>query len=129
VLLAMNRKSPRYAGRQRKPKVEGDGLPDLQSFSDIAWLKWKASTGSAPSSMRYFASISITNIETNGVIAKVLSQAGYTEVPAWPGYDVDANTEPGAALMGTPNALAFSYFLVQHKTSLGNLKISKVTLF
>ena len=30
---------------------------------------------------------------------------------------------------GTPNALAFSYFLLQHKASLGNLKISKITLF
>lgn len=51
----MNRKSPCYAGRQRELKVEGNGLPDLQSFSDIAWLKWKASTGSAPSPMRYLA--------------------------------------------------------------------------
>lgn len=30
---------------------------------------------------------------------------------------------------GSPNALAFSYFLVQHKASLGDLKISKITLF
>ncbi|KAJ4350676.1 hypothetical protein N0V95_004524 [Ascochyta clinopodiicola] len=129
VLLAMNRKSPQYAGGQRKPKVEGDGLPDLHSFSDIAWLKWKAATGSVPSSLRYFASIAITNQETRGVFAKVLDKAHYKGVPAWPGYDVDANTDEGAALMGTPNALAFSYILVQHKSSLGNLKISKITLF
>jgi ABC-type proline/glycine betaine transport system substrate-binding protein len=96
----MNRKSPKYAGSQRRPKVEGNGLPDLQSFSDVAWLKWKATTGNAPSSIRYFASMSITNQETNGVLARVLSQARYTAVPAWPGYDVAANTEQGAALLG-----------------------------
>lgn len=96
----MNRKSPQYAGNQRKPKVEGDGLPDLQSFSDIAWLKWKGNAGNGPSSMRYFATLSITNMETNGVLAKVMSQAKYTEVPAWPGHDVGASTEQGAALMG-----------------------------
>lgn len=100
VLLAMDRKSPRYAGSQRTPKVEGDSLPDLQSFSDIAWLKWMETSGSVPSVMRYFASLSITNIDTNGVLSRVLHQAKYTEVPAWPGYDVAANTEQGAALMG-----------------------------
>lgn len=100
VLLAMDRKSPRYAGSQRTPKVEGDGLPDLQSFSDVAWLKWTETAGSAPSFIRYFASLSITNIDTNGVLSRVLDQAKYAEVPAWPGYDVVANTEQGAALMG-----------------------------
>lgn len=30
---------------------------------------------------------------------------------------------------GSPNALAFSYFLVQHKAALGNLEISKITIF
>ena len=100
VLLAMDRKSPQYAGSQRNPKVQGDGLPDLQSFSDVAWLRWKAASGSAPSSMRYFASISITNLETRGIISKVLDKAAYREIPAWPGYDVNANTEQGAALLG-----------------------------
>lgn len=100
VLLAMDRKSPQYAGSQRSPKVQGNGLPDLQSFSDVAWLKWKAVTGSAPSTMRYFASFSITNMETRGIFSKVLDKASFREAPAWPGYDVPANTEEGAALLG-----------------------------
>ncbi|KAJ8107617.1 hypothetical protein OPT61_g8742 [Boeremia exigua] len=129
VILALDRKSAQFAGNQRNPKVQGEGVPALQSFSDIAWLKWKATTGNVPSSMRYFASLSITNLETRGIISKVLNMASYTEVPAWPGFDVDANTEQGAALLGTPNAIAFSYLLVQHKASLGHLKISKITLF
>ncbi len=100
VLLAMDRKSPQFAGSQRNPKVQGDGLPELQSFSDVAWLKWKAVIGDTPSSMRYFASLSITNLETRGIFSKVLDKAKFTEVPAWPGHDVDANTEDGAALLG-----------------------------
>jgi|SRR5690242_6828501 len=100
VLLAMDRKSPQSAGSQRSPRIQGDELPDLQSFSDLAWLKWKAVSGNAPSTMRYFASISITNIETRGILSKVLDKASFTEVPAWPGHDVDANTEEGAALLG-----------------------------
>lgn len=96
----MDRKSPQSAGSQRSPRIQGDELPDLQSFSDLAWLKWKAVSGNAPSTMRYFASISITNIETRGILSKVLDKASFTEVPAWPGHDVDANTEEGAALLG-----------------------------
>lgn len=100
VLLAMDRKSPQYAGGQRSPKVQGDGLPSLRSFSDVAWLKWKAVAGNAPSSMRYFASLSITNMETRGVFSKVLDMASFREVPAWPGHEVAANTGEGAALLG-----------------------------
>ena len=74
VLLAMDRKSPQYAGGQRNPRVESDGVPNLQSFSDVAWLKWKAAD-SVPSTMRYFATISISNTDTRGVFGKVLDQA------------------------------------------------------
>ncbi|KAF1924504.1 uncharacterized protein M421DRAFT_8806 [Didymella exigua CBS 183.55] len=129
VLLALDRKSPQFAGSKRNPRVQGDGLPELQSFSDVAWLKWKGATGRTPTSMRYFASLSITNDETRGIINIVLSRANFDQLPAWPGHDVDPNTEEGAALLGSPNALAFSYFLVQHKATLGDLKISKITIF
>lgn len=50
--------------------------------------------------MRYFASLSITNLETRGVLSKVLDKASFREVPVWPGHDVAANTEEGAALLG-----------------------------
>lgn len=100
VLLALNRKSPQFAGGQRDPRVQGNDLPELQSFSDVAWLKWKEATGSTPSSMRYFASLSISNSDTRGIMYTVLTNAKFNEVPAWPGHDVDANTEDGAALLG-----------------------------
>lgn len=31
--------------------------------------------------------------------------------------------------LGSPNALAFSYFLINHKNTLGTLKINKITIF
>ncbi|KAI8943557.1 hypothetical protein NX059_001554 [Plenodomus lindquistii] len=131
VILAMNRKSPKFAGLERKPKIEGTtSLPTLQSFSDVAWLHGSAvSSSGEPKTMRYFLSLSITNIETRGVIGRILSAAGLGEVPGWPGWDADTSTDAGAALLGTPNALAFSYMLIQRKAKLGNLRIAKVTVF
>lgn len=32
-------------------------------------------------------------------------------------------------LLGTPNGVGAAYILVQHKETLGNLKISKITVF
>lgn len=32
-------------------------------------------------------------------------------------------------LAGSPNALAFSYFLINHKDTLGHLRISQITIF
>ncbi|KAF2126257.1 hypothetical protein P153DRAFT_323485 [Dothidotthia symphoricarpi CBS 119687] len=128
VLIAMDRKSPRFAGQERYPKVEGDQLPKLQSFSDVAWSKW-VSTAGKPTTMRYFLSLAIGNFETRSVIGKILNDARNTWQPAWPGVTFSTDTPQGAALLGTPNALAFSYFLIQHKSGLGNLRISKVTIF
>jgi hypothetical protein len=96
----MNRKSPQFAGKERKPKVEGDQLPDLKSFSDIAWLKWKETIGDEPKTIRYFLTLSITNIDTRGVFGRILTEAKYTEVPKWPGYEVSADSDQGAALLG-----------------------------
>jgi hypothetical protein len=101
ILLALDRMSPQFAGSKRYPKVEGSDLPDLQAFSDVAWLKWKETTGSAPTSIRYFMSLSITNHDTRGILNIILTGEEYCEVPAWPGHDVDPTSEEGAALLGT----------------------------
>ncbi|KAF2848097.1 hypothetical protein T440DRAFT_176911 [Plenodomus tracheiphilus IPT5] len=121
--------SPKYAGALRPVKVFGTDLPQLQSFSDLAWLKWTATYDQEPTTMRYFLSVWITNMETLAVFENVMSEAGLASTPAWPGYEVAANTESGAAILGTPNALAFSYFLIQHKARLGHLHVFKITLF
>lgn len=102
----MDRKSPQFAGKERKPKVEGDQLPDLKSFSDVAWLKWKETTGAEPTTMRYFLTLSITNIDTRGVFGRILTEAKYTEVPRWPGYEVSADSDQGAALLGGNSCLS-----------------------
>lgn len=101
VLMALDRKSPQFAGNERNPKVQGDDLPELGAFSDIAWLKWKEVTGNFPSTMRYFLTLAITNPETRSLLGTVLTREEECEVPAWPGLEVDAGTDEGYALLGT----------------------------
>lgn len=100
VLIAMERKSPKYAGEKRDPKIEGDQLPKLQSFSDIAWTKWASTTGS-PTKMRYFLSLAISNEHTRSIIGKILNDARHSWQPAWPGVTYATDTPQGAALLGS----------------------------
>lgn len=37
--------------------------------------------------------------------------------------------DEGLALLGSPNAISFGYFLVTHKKELGNKRITKVRVF
>lgn len=101
VLMALDRKSPQFAGAERTPKVQGDDLPELGAFSDIAWLKWKDVTGNFPSIMRYFLTLAISNPETRSLLGSVLTKAEECGVPAWPGLEIDAGTDEGYALLGT----------------------------
>lgn len=100
ILLALDRKSPQFAGSERNPKVQGDDLPELAAFSAVAWLKWKEATGGFPTTMRCFLTLSITNSETRSLLNVVLTRAEECEVPSWPGLDIDASSDEGLALLG-----------------------------
>ncbi|KAJ8117173.1 hypothetical protein OPT61_g1559 [Boeremia exigua] len=129
LIIALDRDSPRSTGRQLTLPVEGDGLPAIQASSDIMWLYWK--TYLKPKSLNYFLTTWILNAESQGIISRairgVLPDA--QSFPAWGGYDFDTDTPEGRALLGTPNAQAFSYLLLQHKSTLGNLYISSIRVF
>lgn len=102
-----------------------------------------------PQGPNYFLSTCIINEETQAVVSRAIRETvpDAQSFPAWGGYDFDTDTVEGQALLGesamiigddrtrqlifsgTPNAQAFSYFLLQHKASLGNLYISQVRVF
>ncbi|KAI8932163.1 hypothetical protein NX059_011046 [Plenodomus lindquistii] len=103
VIITMDRKSPKHAVRGIQPEIQDAELPELQSFSDIAWLQWT----------RVIGEVGIDGDDWFGP----------------PGYKVSAYADSGAALLGTPNAVASSVLLIQHKARLGNLHIHKITLF
>ncbi|KAJ8107616.1 hypothetical protein OPT61_g8743 [Boeremia exigua] len=133
VILAMDRLSPQLAGQKRDPKVEGSGLPAVSSSSDAAWVLWNeyAKDGADIKNLKYFFSLSIGNEDTQGIVARAIRNKipNAREVPRWEGYEFLTDTPEGQALLGSPNLLAFSYLLIQHKAELGNLYITKIRVF
>ncbi|KAF2635760.1 hypothetical protein P280DRAFT_511031 [Massarina eburnea CBS 473.64] len=131
VILAMDRHSPKNAAKDRRPPIPVTGLPELNQFSDIAWLFWMYSTTNAQTDMtkiRYFFSLSITNKETQAVIHRAVQPESPT-IKSWPGHTFDWDTMAFRAILGTPNGQGFGYFLMQHKPQLGNMFINKVQVF
>jgi hypothetical protein len=102
VIMGLNRKSPRYAARERTPKVERDMLPGLNQFSDVAWIGWESVSKREKTDinkLRYFVSVGINNEETKAVITRALGQKGWT-LDAWPGKVLESDWMETRALMG-----------------------------
>jgi len=98
----MNRDGPKHAGQERKPKVLGDGLPELHQSSDAALGIWKLTAGTGLfHNVRYFISVSITNSETRSLIMRALrTPENEEQLKFWPGTIFLALTPVGAALNG-----------------------------
>ena len=102
VIMGLNRKSPRYAGQDRKPVVEGDGLPGLNQFSDVAWIGWETVVkreGRDLKNLKYFISVGIDNPETKAVILRALGQRGWV-LGEWPGRVFENEWMETRAMMG-----------------------------
>lgn len=101
VIMGLNRVSPRYAARDRKPPVPTDQFPALKQFSDIAWIGWDSMTeGDEIKGLRYFLSVGIVNTETKSVIRRALDAKGW-ELSPWPGHTFERNWPETKALIGT----------------------------
>lgn len=107
VLIAMDRESPRYAGKDREPKVEGSGLPDLQSFSDVAWIYWNG-LSKDPTKIRHFLSVVISNSDTQGIIGRAMRNVNSLAMTPWPGKEFSADSDNGKALLGKCISLVLS---------------------
>lgn len=125
-----------------------DELPLLRSSSDVIWALWEKlvlqTTNKA--NIKFFMSLSIENEDTLHILSRALAQVGSTLTAD--GRTFDTSTEEGRAILGKtcpiflnistrfdsvklgcPNAVAFSYFLIQHKAELGNKVIDNVHVF
>ncbi|KAJ4296475.1 hypothetical protein N0V90_006520 [Kalmusia sp. IMI 367209] len=151
VIMAMNRKSPRYAVKSLNPPWAGGALPELIASSDIMWGIWKDGAYMDSRNIRYFLSLSITNEPTSKIIYRVVKGV----LPAYPGVKFSSDTPDGMygpakwmligregvtisnlsektrgqALLGTPNGLAIGYMLVQHKADIGLRYVKEIEVF
>ncbi|KAH7093465.1 hypothetical protein FB567DRAFT_609962 [Paraphoma chrysanthemicola] len=134
IIIALNRESPKWAAKDRRPELPDNLLPQLNQFSDVAWVTWKSmivppwSPGVQVNSLKYFMAVRITNVETRQILKRALD-AYHWELSEWPGHSFERIWPETKAILGSPNVQGFAYFLIQHKAELGNMFIDKIQVF
>ncbi|KAL6708398.1 hypothetical protein ACN47E_002661 [Coniothyrium glycines] len=107
------------------PPVPPDQYPAMKQSSDLLWALWENDVRiEKQSNINFFLSVSIENDDTLQIIKRALDQIGTKLTRA--GTIFDMSSEEGKAILGSPNAVAFAYFLIQHKAVLGTKMISEV---
>jgi hypothetical protein len=128
VVTAQYRLSPTHAAKEHwgwdPHKTE---LPALRTSADLLWGLWYRDNPDLKN-IHYFWAQNVANAQTAGIIASALKIWG-KELSGWPGVTFYMDTDEGMALLGSPNAISFGYFLVSHKRELGNKRITKAQVF
>lgn len=105
VIIGLNRESPKWAVKDRNPPVPDSYLPRLNQFSDVAWITWAAmhkppwSQETRLSHLKYFMSVSITNVETQQILKRAL-EANRWELSEWPGHTFERIWPETKAILG-----------------------------
>ncbi|OAL02088.1 hypothetical protein IQ06DRAFT_219646, partial [Phaeosphaeriaceae sp. SRC1lsM3a] len=134
MIVALSRESPKWAAKERSPPVPDNLLPKLSSFSDVAWITWKAmhkppwSSETRLNHLKYFLSVSIVNKETQQILTRA-HEANHWDLEDWPGHIFERIWPETKAILGSPNVQGFAYFLIQHKAELGSMFIDKIQVF
>ncbi|KAF2736416.1 hypothetical protein EJ04DRAFT_562469 [Polyplosphaeria fusca] len=125
-ILGLSKYSPSHMGPLQHPPV--NVFPDLQRWSDIAFLQWQQLMGNNVGNVKYIMSWSIDNPACKTVMKKAFEKTGAVLAP-WPGVTYGMDSEEGKALLGCPNGVGIGWFLVQHKKQLGNTIVEKIVVF
>lgn len=100
VLIMMEKQVARMAARDHN--IPTNKLPKLQRSSDIEWGMYKIYAdelnGRVYNNLRYYFAISITESQTQAVVARALRNANQ-QLTAWPGYTFNMGDE-GTAILG-----------------------------
>jgi hypothetical protein len=105
IIMGLNRESPKWAAKDRHPPLYDDELPKLNQFSDVAWIIWKAmhkppwSSETRLNHLRYFMSVSITNVDTQQILKRAL-EANHWELSEWPGHTFERMWPETKAILG-----------------------------
>ncbi|KAI4712764.1 hypothetical protein J4E89_003033 [Alternaria sp. Ai002NY15] len=102
VIIAISRKGPDTAGKEREPPLKPEDMPKLHQFSDVGWIKWKAMTeaNNLPvNNLRYFLSLGIANTQTISVCERIFRDNNQA-MKKWPGDVFLAGTWDFRAILG-----------------------------
>ncbi|ORY08187.1 hypothetical protein BCR34DRAFT_616466 [Clohesyomyces aquaticus] len=134
MIVAWWKFSPASQGKKQKPPIDPakDPLPDLQHWSDVAYVLWKDECEKKEkdlSSIRYIFSSPARNPETQGLVARAMDNT--SPPPSWSGRkEFTMDTDEGKAILGSPNGRGAAMMLIQHKATMGTYTtIEKVAVF
>ncbi|KAK4901258.1 hypothetical protein LTR27_001815 [Elasticomyces elasticus] len=111
--------------------------PPLNKLSDILWFQWKdavAAKGGQVGNIKYFWRHNVVDKKSKAIMDGIAAIPGQ-DLVAYPGKTYSMTEgglkqEIGQALLGSPNGVAVTYFLAQHRAEIGKMKtVSKVQLF
>jgi hypothetical protein len=122
IIIGLNRESPKWAAKNlnHNPAIADDELPQLNQFSDVAWITWRAmhklpwSSETRLDHLKYFMSVGITNIDTQQILRRAL-EAKHWELSEWPGHTFERIWPETKAILGKPYALR--YYVLTHEGS------------
>jgi hypothetical protein len=131
TLKAMNNFGPAYA--LSRVGVDSDLQPELQRWSDMAYLQWTdPSFDDLPGDLRLVLRCFIVNADTLAIIDCV--EANHREKnPNWsradyPSIGCHIDEDDAKALLGTPNGSGVAWLLAQHRQELGWKTVEYVTV-
>lgn len=98
AIFGLDRLSPGAAVNSIPLDIPKEGLPQLQRFSDIAWLYW-SQIAANKQQIEYFFNVAIINVETQMAIRRAL-KATNQNFSAWPGAVFSTDSDEGKVLLG-----------------------------
>ena len=105
-----------------------------QRLSDITFLAWQyfcqkqSPPANVGSSLKYIIHRMVSNQSTQQIAASA-AQKAQSQLSAWPGTRLTPTSEPGKAMIGSPNGYGVGFLLASHHAIFGTKTYASVTIF
>ncbi|KAF4848007.1 hypothetical protein CGCSCA4_v005395 [Colletotrichum siamense] len=121
--------SPKYT----KSVYKTGDVPDLDTLSDFAYFQWWLgceAMGIEMTNLKLIFQAHIVYEKTFDIVLQALREEGHQSVPGWDErITFQLDSDPGLAILGSPNGASTAWMLLQHKYRLGLKAIKEVTVW
>jgi hypothetical protein len=99
--------------------------PPIEYWSDVVFLEWNNQAGNQPENLEYIWRVNVENSDTKAIVEYVLNKR---HRPPWI-REFLPDEEVGSAIIGSPNGIGVTYFLINHKSKMGRKRVSKIYVY